>query len=222
MNTQFNKTAPVYKLILNDKEEETFVDVISLIEDDPAIMIDWVSFSEHNPVKTSFQIQSEEKRRIMSPVLLPNQYILRFDQSGKLTGKVNGEYYITIDQASIEKAVQRFFKAKYNKTTNFNQNHNPDDILSNDQVYIFESWITSKKDKSSEFGFNLPVGTWMVTLQIDDKDIWNKIKAGELTAISMEGMFNYGAVVDQVNSQFKEAKSEEQILVEKVIEILSK
>jgi len=31
----------------------------------------------------------------------------------------------------------------------------------------------------------------MVTLQIDYKGLWSRIKAGELTAISLEGMFEF-------------------------------
>lgn len=219
MNNEQIKKAPVYKLIINDNEEQTFVDVLSLIEDDPAILIDWVALkNEVQPIKLA--IQSEDKQRVMTPVLLPNQYIVRFDKTGKVTGEVNGEYYITIDKASIEKAVQRFFKKYYNKKTNFNINHNPEDVLTNDQVYVFESWITSKQDKSKEYGFNLPEGSWMVTLQIDDKEIWNKIKTGELTAISMEGMFSYGSIVEEINSQFSKENDDDAIL-SKLKELLS-
>lgn len=221
MTNDKNK-APVYKLIINDNENQTYIDVLSLIEDDPAILIDWVALkNEVMPVKLA--IQSEEKQRIMTPVLLPNQYILRFDKTGKLTGQINGEYYITIDALSIELAVQRFFKKYYNKTVNFNLNHNADDVLNNDQVYIYESWLTSKNDKSKDFGFNVPEGSWMVTLQIDDNELWDRIKSGELTAISMEGMFNYGAVVDEVTKQYNSAELKpDEILLDKLKELLSK
>jgi hypothetical protein len=44
-------------------------------------------------------------------------------------------------------------------------------------------------DKSKALGFNVPKGTWMTSMKINNKETWNKIKAGELNGFSVEGSF---------------------------------
>jgi hypothetical protein len=44
-------------------------------------------------------------------------------------------------------------------------------------------------DKSKEYGFSLPKGTWMLSMKVNNPDIWNKVKAGEIKGFSIEGYF---------------------------------
>ena len=40
------------------------------------------------------------------------------------------------------------------------------------------------------YGFNdLPKGTWMTKMKINNKDIWDKVKSGELRGFSVSGYF---------------------------------
>ena len=39
-------------------------------------------------------------------------------------------------------------------------------------------------------GFDLPDGTWFVSMKINNNDIWNKAKSGEINGISLEGFFD--------------------------------
>jgi hypothetical protein len=53
-----------------------------------------------------------------------------------------------------------------------------------------ESWIKEgEMDKSKMFGYDLPNGTWFVKMRIDNDELWNKIKDGELKGLSIEGYF---------------------------------
>lgn len=231
LNTNTNK-APVFALELSDNPDKTYVDVISLLEDDvadPAIMIDWITFQNQQPIDVKLKIESDEKRRVMTPVLIPNQYIKRYNtpnNEGRLpiNGlEANAEYYISISKQNIEKGLQRFQRL-HNVKNNFNLNHNPNDVVSNEKINVFEIWLTRKNDvMSKEFGFNVPEGTWMVILQVFCDKLWQRIKAGDITAISMEGMFNYGAVIDEVNIQQSKSNDEDEDskLLEKLKEILS-
>jgi hypothetical protein len=36
---------------------------------------------------------------------------------------------------------------------------------------------------------NLPKGTWMVKMKIENNELWDKVKAGELKGLSIEGYF---------------------------------
>jgi hypothetical protein len=56
---------------------------------------------------------------------------------------------------------------------------------------VVESWIIDnpEMDKSKEYGFNLPKGTWMISMKCNNQDIWDKVKAGEIKGFSIEGYF---------------------------------
>ena len=44
-------------------------------------------------------------------------------------------------------------------------------------------------DKSKLYGYDLPDGTWLVKMRIDNDELWSKIKDGELKGLSIEGYF---------------------------------
>jgi hypothetical protein len=56
---------------------------------------------------------------------------------------------------------------------------------------IVESWIIedAEMDKSKLYGFDLPKGTWMIAMKVDNEETWAKVKSGELKGFSIEGYF---------------------------------
>ena len=56
---------------------------------------------------------------------------------------------------------------------------------------VVESWIVedTKKDKSALYEFNVPEGTWMIAMKVDNEEIWNKVKSGDIKGFSIEGYF---------------------------------
>ena len=64
-----------------------------------------------------------------------------------------------------------------------------------------------KLDKSRKYGFDLPKGTWMISMKVNNDEVWNKVKAGEVKGFSIEGYFA---------DKYEMSKSQEQkhILVE--------
>ena len=56
---------------------------------------------------------------------------------------------------------------------------------------VVESWIIEdeKRDKSRKYDFDLPVGTWMVSMKVNNDEVWNQVKAGEVKGFSIEGYF---------------------------------
>ena len=53
------------------------------------------------------------------------------------------------------------------------------------------SWLIedSKKDKSSAYGYDLPKGTWMVSMKVLNDEVWKAVKDGEVKGFSIEGYF---------------------------------
>jgi hypothetical protein len=64
---------------------------------------------------------------------------------------------------------EKFFKAAYNSKTT-HQHQVP--LYGNT---VIESWIIEDKenDKSNMYGFDLPVGTWMIKVKVNDESYWN-------------------------------------------------
>ena len=92
---------PLYKMVMTDEQDG--VHILSLV-DSPAIMVDWVKFSESKS-KTQFKIQDEERRIIFGPALIPDLPIYRRDELGR-------EYYVTIDKPTIEQVAIKFSQQK--------------------------------------------------------------------------------------------------------------
>ena len=62
-------------------------------------------------------------------------------------------------------------------------------------------------DKSKLYGYNLPKGTWMVSMKINNDEIWDRVKSGELRGISIEGYF-----VDKMQKMSEKQPTDAEIL----------
>jgi hypothetical protein len=82
------------------------------------------------------------------------------------------------DAIEIESAAYRFMKAK--RVEQVDENHNFQAI---DGAYVAESWLVKEGDPW--FGF-LP-GAWAVGVKVDNADVWERLKKGELWGFSMAG-----------------------------------
>ena len=67
-------------------------------------------------------------------------------------------------------------------------------------LYVAESWIVeSEQDKSRKYGLEVPIGTWMVAVKVENEDVWKKIKAEEVKGFSIEAYF-----VNKIKAQEKD------------------
>lgn len=46
------------------------------------------------------------------------------------------------------------------------------------------------KDKANALGINVPKGTWMVGMKVNQIDVWERVKSGELKGFSVESMIS--------------------------------
>jgi hypothetical protein len=44
-------------------------------------------------------------------------------------------------------------------------------------------------DKAALYGFDLPKGTWMILMKVNNDDVWKKVKDGNIKGFSIEGYF---------------------------------
>lgn len=143
---------------------------------EPAIEELFVAMNEDK--EDMVYLSTNEKHLAYGAVLVPDKEIYRNDKSG--------EYTITFSKESIEKMSQNYLKFK--RQDNVTLQH--DEVA--DNVVLVESWLKAdmEKDKSVALGLNpdLPVGTWFAAFKVNDVDVWERVKSGELKGFSVEAI----------------------------------
>jgi hypothetical protein len=72
------------------------------------------------------------------------------------------------------------------------------------------------KDKSAIYGFDLPKGTWMISMKVNNPDVWAKVKAGEVKGFSIEGYF-----ADKLDlASVRTMEEEREYLIEQIKNVL--
>lgn len=152
-------------------DSETYA--ISLVEA-PAIESEFVALEKEDE-KQVF-LESNERHMVYGAALIPDMDIYRNDGEH--------EYYISFSKESIEKMSQDFMKEyrQYEVKTDH------EDVAN--EVCVVESWLVSDayKDKSNALGINVPEGSWMVGMKVNNIETWDRIKAGELKGFSVESL----------------------------------
>ena len=149
---------------------------ISLVEE-PAIEIDYVAFDKDKETKPNLKFiedKQNEKYMILGPALIPDKNIYRnYD---------GDEFYVSFSAECIEKLSHNFVKNCYGDGC-FTKDHES----FAQGCSLAESWIkTSENDKSVDYGFDCPIGTWFVAAKIDSIELWDSIKKGERKGFSIE------------------------------------
>lgn len=148
---------------------------ISMVEA-PAIESDFVALSKEEEEKLQVFLESNEKHMVYGAALIPDKDIYR--NNGEQ------EYYINFSKESIEKMSQDFMKEyrQHEVTTDHEENAN--------EVCVVESWLVQDayRDKANALGINVPEGTWMVGMKVNNIDTWERIKNHELKGFSVESV----------------------------------
>jgi len=166
----------IVELILDEENDDIGVSALSLVEN-PAIEEDWIALKSQ---EVKFEQVDKEKRILMGAALVPNRPIYRKSDDGE-------EYYIFFNRQTVEKTSQMFF-------VNGNQSNSTlEHKYKLEGMTVVESWIIENKDKdkSAHYGMDLPEGTWMVSMKVNDDDIWeNYIKTKKVRGFSIEAFMS--------------------------------
>jgi hypothetical protein len=153
---------------------------ISLVES-PAMEGDFIALAkQEKPIE--LKTVNEEQRILLGLVLEPNKLIYRVDEQ---TGE---EFNITFDEQTIKELSYGFFKS--NSQSNSTIEHDAKPI---EGVTFTESWIVENptNDKSNNFGFSYPKGSWVAVMKVDSEDVWiNYVKTGKVLGFSIDAMLS--------------------------------
>lgn len=165
------------ELIIDETMELSGIDAVSIVEN-PAIEENWIALKNEQK-EYHFAEVDKEKKIIMGAMLVPDKPIYRRDEK-------EGEYYIYFSQDTIRKCMEMFFQNGNQSNATFEHKEEIKGLT------MVESWIVEdiEKDKSNLYNLNVPVGTWMGTIKVENDVIWNEfIKTKKVKGFSIEGYF---------------------------------
>ena len=163
----------IVELILGD-DELTGIEAISVVEN-PAIEEDFIALKNQ---EIKLAEVDKEKRILMGALLVPNKPIYR--------KKGDEEYYIYFSRDTVAKASQLYLMNGNQSKATLEHQHTINGLT------LVESWLVEDEvhDKSRKYGLNVPVGTWMGAVKVNNDEIWNKfVKTGKVKGFSIEGYF---------------------------------
>ena len=162
-----------FELIIDEKDMDGGINAVSVVES-PAIEENFIALSKH---EVELKEVDAEKRILMGAALIPNKKIYR--RNG------DEEFYIYFSEDTVRKSMELFFK----RGNQNNATYEHRDELNG--MSVVESWLIEdeKLDKSKLYGFSLPKGTWMISMKVDNDEVWNNVKEGKVKGFSIEGYF---------------------------------
>lgn len=159
---------PLYNVEF-DEDTSVFNNVAIVTE--PAIEVQFIRLSKQETPRVSLKID-EERRIVSGPALIPEEPIYR-NQGGK-------QFYIKYTADTIRRMALNFFKKD-------RQNEgNVEHAVPVNGITYFESYIIDKARGINPCEFDLPDGTWVLTAKVDNAEVWDLIKSGELTGFSID------------------------------------
>lgn len=163
----------VIELLIDEKDPMSGIDAVSVVHS-PAIEENFIALKKH---EVELKEIDAEKRILMGAALIPNKQIYR--RNGE------DEFYIYFSEQTVKRASELFLmRANQNNATY--EHKKPLNGMS-----VVESWIIEdeKIDKSAKYGFELPKGTWMISMKVENEEVWKDVKEGKVKGFSIEGYF---------------------------------
>tara|TARA_R110000751_G_scaffold273205_2_gene373920 strand:+ start:7404 stop:7988 length:585 start_codon:yes stop_codon:yes gene_type:complete len=190
----------IVELILDEAQEMMGIEAISIVQS-PAIEADFVALKAD---EIKLAEVDKEKKILMGALLIPNKPIFRQSET-------EDDYYIYFSKETVVKASQLYLTNGNQNNTTLEHQHELSGLS------LVESWIVEdeKFDKSKKYGFNVPIGTWMGSVKVNNDDVWNDyVKSGKVKGFSIEGYFADKMEKPKVNM------SSDKKLIDKIKKIL--
>ena len=164
----------IVELIIDEDAELYGIDAISLV-DRPAIELDFIALKE---ARVQFAEADTDRRILIGPALVPDKPIYR--RNGE------EEFYVYFSKNTVRRAAELYLKHGNQSNHTLEHEHTINGLT------VVESWMVEdkEKDKSALYGLDVPVGTWMVAVKVDNEAIWQEwVKEGKVKGFSIEGYF---------------------------------
>lgn len=197
----------IIELVIDEESEEfSGIEAISVVES-PAIEEEFIALKNEDQIRLAEV--SKEKRLLMGAALIPDKPIYRKSE--------DNEFYIYFSKETVAKASQMFLKSG-------NQGQATMEHASKklEGMTVVESWIVEDlvHDKSKKYGLDMPIGTWMVSMKVDNDEIWNNyVLKKKILGFSIEGYF-IDRLSNKPKDKINDIYSEDDKLLKDIIDVL--
>lgn len=163
-------------------DNEGFLGVMAIsVVEQPAIELDFVALSKVK--KVTLSEDGSERRMLYGPIMIPDKLILRIDPN------TQEEYYIRFSKQVVRTIAYDYIKK------NLHHNATLEHTFPVVGLTLVETWIKEgEHDKSMNYGYDLQDGVWFGGMRVENEDVWNDVKAGNVKGFSVEGMFQNVAI----------------------------
>ena len=194
----------IIELVLDEEQDESGIEAISIVES-PAIEEDFIALKSD---EIKLAEVSKDKKLLMGALLVPNKPIYRKTE--------DDEYYIYFSKKTIVQASQLYLKNGNQNNSTLEHQHSLSGLT------LVESWIVESEtqDKSRLYNLNVPVGTWMGTVKVNNDEVWNEyVKTNKVKGFSIEGYFadKMERPKEQVQEDFEVEAQELLSKIEKIV-----
>jgi len=165
----------IIELVIDENDEYSGIEAISVVSA-PAIEENFITLKDKQQIRLAEV--SKEKRLLMGAALIPDKPIYRKTD--------DHEFYIYFSKETVAKASQLFLKS--GNQGQATMEHASEKL---DGMVVVESWLVESEvhDKSRMYGLEMPIGTWMVSMKIDNNLVWEKARKNLIKGFSIEGFF---------------------------------
>jgi len=164
----------IIELIIDEEAELFGIDAISIVSE-PAINSSFIALNQN---KIQLAEVDADRHILLGAALIPDKPIYR-NQGGE-------EFHVYFSKRTVRRAMELFFKFGNQSNTTLEHEHKLNGLS------VVESWIVESKeqDKSALYGLDVPVGTWMVSVKVENEAVWNEwVKEKKVSGFSIEGFF---------------------------------
>jgi len=164
----------IIELIIDEEAELFGIDAISIVSE-PAINSSFIALNED---KIQLAEVDADRHILLGAALIPDKPIYR-NQNGE-------EFHVYFSKRTVRRAMELFFKFGNQNNSTLEHEHKLNGLS------VVESWIVESKeqDKSNLYNLDVPVGTWMVSVKVENEAIWDEwVKEKKVSGFSIEGFF---------------------------------
>jgi hypothetical protein len=192
----------IIELVIDENDDMNGIEAISVVEN-PAIESDFIALKSQD---IQLAEVDKEKRILMGAALIPNKHIFRRDKER--------EFYIFFAEDTVRKASEIYLKKSRQHSSTLEHESKLEGMT------VVETWIVDnpEMDKSKHYGLSVPKGTWMVSMKVDNDEIWKDyVKTGKVKGFSIEAYFTNK--VEMLKHDEEEIEAEE--IINEIVKILS-
>lgn len=177
---------PIYEISIDGA---TGIYSVALVKR-PAMLSTWQVFADQEQ-KIKFAVTDEEQHKVLAVLCRADFPIYRRSEE-------MGEFYVVFNKETIEDMTQKMLRDGFHESINVEH----DDDYYIDGVELTQIFIKNSAKGINPAGFeDIEEGSAFCEYKITSPEVWDAIKRGVFTGISLEGFFNLKEIAASIQKE---------------------